>query len=154
MTNYAKLDHSHKRIIMDRTFAKNAEIIGSDEYEKLMECRREFPNYTVVRRTIKKNVKQEHYCGLTYKYMEEYIMRYESRETVSLVLNEFYDKLFDAEGHSKAVRYPTIKRWFLNKYPDFASFGATSHEEEVEAVEICEIPSLEEMASEMTKKVA
>ena len=27
MTNYAKIDHTNRRIVMDRTFAKNAEIV-------------------------------------------------------------------------------------------------------------------------------
>ena len=33
MTNYAKIDHANRRIVMDRTFAKNAEIVGSVEYK-------------------------------------------------------------------------------------------------------------------------
>ncbi len=54
MKNYARLDHAEKRIVMDRTFAKNAEIIGSPEYDLLQECRKAYPNYQVVRREIKK----------------------------------------------------------------------------------------------------
>ena len=45
MTNYAKLDHANRRIVMDRAFAKNAEIVGSHEYNQLQACRRDYPKY-------------------------------------------------------------------------------------------------------------
>ena len=123
MTNYAKVDHTNRRIVMDRTFAKNAEIVGSTEYEKLQACRKDYPTYTVVRREIKKNPNQVRYGGLTYQYMEDYIMTHESRETLNAVLDEFNEMLLISRGYSKAFRYPTIKRWFLLKYPEFAEFG-------------------------------
>ena len=113
MTNYAKVDHTNRRIVMDRTFAKNAEIVGSTEYEKLQACRKDYPTYTVVRREIKKNPNQVRYGGLTYQYMEDYIMTHESRETLNAVLDEFNEMLLISRGYSKAFRYPTIKRWLI-----------------------------------------
>ena len=65
MTNYLKVDHANHRLIMDKTFAKNAAIVGSPEYNLLQSSRRDYPNYEVVRRTIKKNASMEHYKGLT-----------------------------------------------------------------------------------------
>ena len=130
MTNYAKIDHTNKRIIMDRTFAKNAEIIGSTEYNQLQAARKDYPTYTVVRREIKKNPNQERYNGLTYQFMEGYIMTHEPEDTVMDVLGEFYEKRLIASCHSKAYRYPTIKKWFLNKYTEIVRFGmenATDH---------------------------
>ena len=123
MTNYAKIDHTNKRIIMDRTFAKNAEIVGSKEYKILQACRRDYPTYTVVRREIRRNPNQEHFKGLTYNYMESYIMTHESRDTVKAVLEEFNEMLLISKAHSKAFRYPTIKSWFLKQYPEFLEFG-------------------------------
>ena len=122
MTNYAKIDHTNRRIILDRTFEKNALIVGSDEYKMLQACRKDYPEYTVVRRTIKRNPNQEHFKGLTYAFMEEYIMTHESRDTVNTVLDEFYEMRFIAQGHSQAFRYPTIKQWFLRQYPEFLEF--------------------------------
>lgn len=130
MTNYAKIDHTNRRIIMDRTFAKNSEIVGSTEYNQLQACRKDYPSYTVVRREIKKNPNQERYGGLTYRYMEEYIMTHESKETVKAVLSEFSEMLLISRGHSKAFRYPTIKRWFLLRYPEFAMFAVESAEDQ------------------------
>lgn len=123
MTNYAKLDHKNRRIVMDKAFAKNADIVGSREYNQLQACRRDYPDYDVVRREIKKNPNQERYSGLTYRYMEDYIRTHESRETVKVVLNEFFEMQLVSKGHSKAFRYPVIKQWFLERYPEFFEFG-------------------------------
>lgn len=123
MTNFAKVDHANKRIVMDRTFAKNAVIVGSDEYNQLQACRKDYPNYTVVRREIKKNANQERYGGLTYRYMEDYIATHEPAETVQTVLDEFSEMQLVSKGHSKAFRYPVIKSWFLQRYPEYAHFG-------------------------------
>lgn len=123
MTNFAKVDHANRRIVMDRTFAKNAEYVGSPEYNKLQLCRRDYPEYTVVRRTIKKNSRQERYGGLTYSYMEDYIRTHETEETGPVVLAEYWEMRLTAEGHSRAFRYPTIKQWFLERYPEYAQFG-------------------------------
>ena len=131
MTNYVKVDYSNRRIIMDRTFAKNAEIVGSREYNQLQQVRKDYPDYTVVRRQIKKNATQERYRGLTYAYMEEYIISHESQETVMNVLEEFSEMRIIAACHSKAYRYPTIKKWFLDRYPEIVKFGmntATDYE--------------------------
>lgn len=123
MTNFAKIDHPNKRIVMDRAFAKNSLIVGSPEYNQLQACRKDYPDYTVVRREIRRNPNQERYKGLTYRYMEDYIMTHESRDTVKAVLDEFNEMLLISKGHSRAFRYPTIKSWFLDRYPEFAEFG-------------------------------
>ena len=122
MTNYAKVDHANRRIVMDRTFANNAAIVGSPEYMKLQLCRKDYPDFTVVRRSIKKNPNQNRHRGLTYPYMESYIMTHESAETVETVLKEFNEMLLRSRAYSQAFRYPTIKSWFLRRYPEVALF--------------------------------
>ena len=73
MKNVLKVSHADRTIVMDRTFAKFADNTMSPEYAHLQQVRRDYPTYTVVQRHIKKNAKQEHYHGLTYAYMEDYI---------------------------------------------------------------------------------
>ena len=134
MTNFAKVDHTNRRIIMDRTFANNAAVVGSSEYNKLQLCRKDYPTYTVVRREIKKRPNQERYKGLTYPYMEDYIRSHETAETVRAVLDEFEELKLVSKGHSRGFRYPTIKHWFLQQYPEFVQFGmppAVDHEVKV-----------------------
>ena len=99
MKNYAKVDHTKRLIIMDRTFAKNAEIVGSSEYNQLQLCRKDYPDYKVVRRAIKKNDNQERYNGLTYAYMEDYITSHEPPEMVHAVLDEFSEMLLISRAH-------------------------------------------------------
>ena len=123
MKNKLLINHTNRTIIMDRTFAKNAENTMSAEYSHLQSVRRDYPTYTVVRRQIKKNPNKECYKGLTYEYMENYITTHEEGENRVLVLKEFAEMRLISECHSKAHRYPVIKNWFLNKYPEIANFG-------------------------------
>lgn len=54
MKNTLRIDHTDKVIIMDRTFAKNAENTRSEEYRHLQAVRQDYPEYGVVRKQIKK----------------------------------------------------------------------------------------------------
>lgn len=62
------IDHENQRLLMDRTFAKLSANVRSTEYEILQRVRRDYPNYAVARREIKKNSGKESYRGLTYEY--------------------------------------------------------------------------------------
>lgn len=123
MKNYARLDHAEKRIVMDRTFAKNAEIIGSPEYDLLQECRKAYPKYAVVQRTIKKKEGQNRYAGLTVDAMREHIERHEPEATKSYMLEKFDTLLVDMECISKGHTYPRVKSWFLKNYPEVKLTG-------------------------------
>jgi len=123
MKNVIRVDFQKKSIIMDRTFAKNCADPASEEYAQLQRVRQDYPNYTVSTRTCKKNENKESYKGLTYEYMEHYIITHESKDTVLEVLDEYNELRLIAECHSKSRRYPVIKRWFLAKYPEIVEFG-------------------------------
>ena len=123
MKNTLHIDHKDRLIVMDRTFAMNALNTRSDEYDHLQKVRKNYPKYSVVRREIKKNENKKTYKGLTYEYMEDYIMTHGSAESVKANLKEFYEKRLIAECHGKAFRYPAIKRWFLEKYPEIVEHG-------------------------------
>lgn len=128
MTNYLRVDAAKRQLVMDRTFAKNMAIVGSPEYQQLQEARRDYPTYAVIQRKINKKANQEHYKGLTYDYMERYIRYHEGAETVESALAELEDKKFISECHSKCKRYPVVKEWFLEKYPEIKQFGMTKEE--------------------------
>ena len=62
------------------------------------------------------------YRGLTYEYMERYIA------THNVDMMKVFDELrLISECHS--VRYPTIKNWFLETFPEVAQFGVAEVEE-------------------------
>ena len=56
MKNTLKINREKKLIIMDRTFAKLSEDTRSEEYAHLQEVRRDYPDYTVTTKKIKKNL--------------------------------------------------------------------------------------------------
>ena len=131
MKNVLKISHADRTIVMDRTFAKFAENTMSPEYAHLQQVRQDYPTYTVVLRHIKKNTKQEHYHGLTYAYMEDYIASHGSMED-----RRTYDEMkLISKCHSKGFRYPTIKAWFLERFPEIKEFGIPQ-EEPVESANI------------------
>lgn len=124
MKNTIKIDNENRQLIMDKTFAKKASNIRSEEYDLLQRARADYPNYVVKTRTIKKNPCKESYRGLTYDYMRRYINYEESTEESRLAaLAEMDNLLFISECHSKSKRYPVIKKWFLDKYTEVARYG-------------------------------
>ena len=135
MKNTLRLNHTERTIVMDRTFAKFAANTMSAEYAHLQQVRQDYPLYTVVQRHIRKNTKQEHYHGLTYRYMEDYITTHGSAED-----RRIYDeKKLISECHSKSFRYPVIKSWFLERFPEIKNFGVPV-EEKVETEASVEAP--------------
>lgn len=134
MINTIRIDHEHKKLIMDRTFAKNAENTRSPEYAHLQSVRRDYPHYEVVRRQIKKNTNKETYEGLTYDYMKNYIINKTEPEVRTKLLLEFDGMILISQCHSKGKRYPTIKKWFLEQFPEIVKFGMPEVKEETAEV--------------------
>ncbi len=132
MKNYLKIDHSNRTIVMDRTFAKYAANTMSEEYAHLQQVRRDYPKYEVIQRQIKRNSTKKTYNGLTYEYMEDYIMTHGEAETIKANLAEFHEMRLISECHGKAFRYPIIKSWFLDKYPEITKFGVVDKPQTIE----------------------
>jgi hypothetical protein len=126
MRNVLKVFHDGEesgRIVMDREFAKKASTYGTQEYIILRQAKQDYPSYTVVRKVIKKNPKKESFNGLTYEYMEAYMKRY----NVSAEIQNKYEELrFMAKCHS--IRYPVIKKWFLETFPEVKNWGKAQEE--------------------------
>lgn len=158
MKNTLKLSHAKREIVMDATFARNAENTMSPEYAHLQTVRRDYPDYTVIRRTIKRNANKESYKGLTYEFMETYILTHGKQETRIANLREFNEMRLIAECHSKAFRYPVIKSWFLENYPEVKNFGknVVQKQDEADALieeetiqdNITDLPTSEDVAKE------
>lgn len=114
-------------LVLTKSFAAKAAIFGTDEYKMLQEARRDYPGYkvTVGKTKEAKNI----YAGLDYAYMEKYIAAHDDEEKT------IYDeKKLISECHSKGFRYPVIKSWFLERFPEIKTFGVPVEEEaEIEA---------------------
>jgi hypothetical protein len=122
-------------LVMNQAFADKARNVRSEEYKLLQETRHDYPTYAVVKRRIKRNSQKETYAGLTYDYMRMYIATHESKETVKSVMDHFDELLLISQCHCKARRYPVIKSWFLDKYPQIEDFGKPKAQEESSATE-------------------
>ena len=118
MKNDLRIDFTKHEIIMSRSFEKCASIAGSEEYRRLQLVRQDYPNFSVVRRSIKKAPTKETYAGLTYTYMEAYIASHDNADANMKVYGEL--RLI---GACHKVSYPTIKKWFLETYPEIVEFG-------------------------------
>lgn len=123
MYGFLKIDHKERQLVMSREFAKYANNTMSEEYAHLQAVRKDYPLYKVVLRTIRRNENKECYKGLTYEYMESYILTHGNHEERMKIFREYEEMRLIAQCHSKTFRYPTIKAWFLEKYPEIAEFG-------------------------------
>ena len=116
--------HEESTIEINKVFAKMAENPFSEEYAALQNLRKDYPIYKVRTREINKNPNKESWKGLTYAYMEDYIRTHSDKAS----MDEFNEKRLISKCHSKAFRYPVIKKWFLEKFPEVANFGVTAEE--------------------------
>ena len=133
MRNTIIRDDVNKQLLMTRTFASLSKDVRSEEYQILQAARRDYPNYEVVARTIRRNSDKKTYHGLTYAYMEKYIERCGNEEQ----LNELNDMRLIGECHTRGFCYATIKQWFLETFPEVEEFGIYDVEE-LEKIETTE----------------
>ena len=129
------VDFEKNLLVMNQAFAAKARNVRSEEYKLLQATRKDYPTYAVVKRRIKRNSQKETYAGLTYDYMRMYIATHESEETVKDVMGHFDELLLISQCHCKARRYPVIKSWFLERYPQIEGFGKAKQTEEHTATE-------------------
>ena len=104
MKNTLRVNHADRTIIMDRTFAKYAENTMSAEYAHLQQVRRDYPDYTVMQRQIKRNPNKKTYNGLTYEWMEDYILTHGKKEERKDNYAEFNQMILISKCHGKAHR--------------------------------------------------
>ena len=147
MKNTLTINHANRTIVMDRTFAKRAMDTWTEEYAHLQAVRKDYPNYEVVQRHIRTNSNKNTYAGLTYDYMESYILTHGTEETRVTNFKEYQEMRIIAQCQGKAFRYPKIKCWFLEQYPEIARFGMTETQiavEEAKAAVMNTVPSAQE----------
>lgn len=121
-----KVNYAKRKIVLSSAFAKKCFTPGSVEYTQLQAVRADYPDFALVTREFKTNTAQEHYRGLTYDFMREYIGSHE--KDAKVVLAELEEMIGVSKAHSLHKRYPTIKAWFLERYPAIAEFGMTKSE--------------------------
>jgi hypothetical protein len=123
MTSAIRINHFEKKILISKSFQKAAMNPTSREYAELMEVMANHPDYKLDQRAIKTNPKKDTYKGLTYEYMRDYIILHSTPEEEAAAVAEFDELILVSKCHSQSLRYPTIKKWFLTKYPSANEFS-------------------------------
>ena len=121
------VDYANGVISLSSAFEKKAFTPGTSEYAQLMAVRNDFPGFRLATRQFKTNTKQDRYKGLTYDFMREYIKRVEGNDAPA-VLEGLEDMIEISKCHSTCKRYPSVKKWFLERYPDVETFGMSDEE--------------------------
>ena len=141
-------------IEMNTTFAKEMRNPLSEEYALLQRTRQDFPTFAVRTRQIKSNPHKETYKGLTYEYMRDYIILHTAPENEAEAVAEFDEMVLISKCHGKTLRYPTIKKWFLAKYPEVAKFGTVEAAQEAQEEETTTQSVIPMPESQTEKKTA
>ena len=128
MTSAIRINHITKEILISKSFSNAAMNPNSIEYQDLKEVMSNHPDYRLALRNIKKNANKKTYAGLTYEYMRDYIILHTSPEEELAAVAELDELILIAKCHAKNFSYSTIKKWFLEKYPEIAEFDTMEAE--------------------------
>ena len=113
------VNREKRQLVMSKAFEKYARLVGSDEYNALVEAMNSFPTYSVVSKKNRRNSSKNSYNGLTYAKMEDYILTHPDCDHNMML----YQELRERGELNKTKAYPIIKKWFLDTYPEIRDFG-------------------------------
>ena len=120
-TNYT-INAAKKEIIITKKFEKAANVIGSNEYKDLVTLMKDFPEFSIKVKEIKKKANKKTYNGLTLDEMRRFIG---TRSEEELIL---FERVVVIAKHKKGS-YAITKKWFLNKYKE-------AYDKELEALKL------------------
>lgn len=136
-TNYT-INAATKEIIITKRFEKAANNIGSNEYKDLVTLMKDFPEFSIKVKEIKKKKGKKTYNGLTLDEMRRFIG---TRSEEELIL---FERVVAIAKHKKGS-YAITKKWFLNKYKE-------DYDKEIEALKLeMEIDALEDELEDETE---
>lgn len=117
MKNEMIINKEKRTLTVSKDFMMKAGQFGTPEFEKALEAKQNFPGYTLVVRTIKRNSEKWTYGKLTYDEMEKFIAGHETDEEVRKAkLEEF--ALMKKWAKTQRAAYAKMKQWFLDQYKD------------------------------------
>ena len=124
-----KLDFAHQTITLTAAFAENANNPESDEYKLLCLLKKDFPTFSIVRRTHAtpsryrnsdgSTTTRNKHSGLTYERMEQFICALSPKDDTDY-LEAFYEIRAKAEDMC-ASPYSVVSKWFMRQFPKFRS---------------------------------
>lgn len=123
---YFTCNHIDKTIDGTEYHFNKASIPGTAQYKQLMERMEAHPTYTLNPISTKKTSSKRTYAGLNSKLIEEYISIQKDNEQLLAEHKALIDE---------KVGFPTVKSWFLEKYPEF---NVSKAEKEIRAYKLNE----------------
>lgn len=115
------------KIEMTKTEAVAAGKLNSEKFSELKTLREIYPTFQIeVIKIVTKKV--DHFKGLTYEYMENYI-----KDNKESLLSIFYALCGrDEEGNkvklAAAASYGEVRMWFLTEFPEIEQMSANVNE--------------------------
>lgn len=106
-----ELNVAEGKIVITKVFQKKASMYGSNEYNVLVNLRRDLPDYQIEVKEIKKKENKKSYKGLNIDEMKRFINTRGEEEKQA-----FEKVLLIAEG--KQGKYAMVKKWFLDNYKE------------------------------------
>lgn len=97
--------------IITKAFEKAASQIGSKEYEEMVKTLKDFPEFEVKYKEIKKKTNKQSYKGLTIDEMKRFV------STRSTAEQEKFNKVLEIADGQRG-KYAIVKKWFLDNYKD------------------------------------
>ena len=119
------INYEDNTITLTKAFAKQAQNPNTKEFRELAKLHKNFPEFTITKRTAKVNEDKEVHSGLSIPWMTNYIKTYIKDEDAVAEFEEVKAFYRGMSGY-----YGRVKGWFLNKYPnykeiDFAELAAS-----------------------------
>lgn len=114
MTNNCKVDFMTKEIRVTKSFYKAAQIVGTEEFNTMINLQSKLPTYKIVFQNFQKSIRK--IWQPTYSQMMEYVTTHED----STAIDEFRKTVELAR--LTGMGYSMVRRWFMEKYSEvFAS---------------------------------
>ena len=127
----------NRTIEMTKVEAKAAGKITSEKFKELKSYKEAYPDFEVV--IVAASRKKSAFSKLTYEYMAAYIEKHDNtkmakfNELRGIVSDEDKEKFGEVSNKLEKAAYATIKKWFLNTFPEIRKFHE-DHKEEMEKI--------------------
>ena len=108
------INYEDNTITLTKAFAKQAQNPATKEFRELDKLHKNFPDFTITKRTAKVNEDKERHAGLSIPWMTNYIKTYIKDEAAVAEFEEVKNFYRGMSGY-----YGKVKGWFLNKYPNY-----------------------------------
>ena len=121
-TQNMKVDFMHRTIIVSKKFMNQASKVGTSEYDLMLRMYRELPTFAI---TMKETARSTYRpVQPTYSAMQEYIQIADPNPEAAM------DEFQQARQMARMTKngYSLVRRWFLEKYPDYSEHADNSCE--------------------------